>query len=260
MVFTLAGCEKEAVWEPNPLHNPQVVIHALMTDEPGRQEITIMRTIAGPGDIPPPAAGAIVYLSDDDTVYTLTGDSALPGTYAANLTLEPGTTYTLIVNLGAAVYSARATLTFERAFDPPFFTYSQTDSLYYLERMGTPFDPDYPAMFRITADWSAVAGYTHLPATDCRAVLYAFSLPTLDVSQLLPPAAQKNGFPPGTLINVERYALDAAHAEYYRQVLLETAWSGGLFAVDPANVPTNFSGGAIGYFGLCGLTRLSLVL
>jgi len=260
VILSVSGCEKKAVWEPNPGFVAQVVIHALLTDEPGRQEITIAQTIIRPGDVPTPLTGAIVYLSDEDTVYTLVNDSTQPGTYVANLTLEPGTTYTLIVSLNTAVYSARATLTDGMAFDPPVFAFNGSDSLYYLERMGSPFDPDFPAMYRITADWSNVAGYLNQPASACRAEFYAFSLPTLDVGQLLPPSAQKTGVPPGSLINVERYALDAAHAEYYRQVLLETSWSGGLFAVDPANVPTNFTGGAKGYFGLCGLTRLSLAL
>jgi len=132
--------------------------------------------------------------------------------------------------------------------------------LYYLDKVAIPFDPSSPAIYQITADWSEVSGYTQLPSEQTHAVIYFFSLSTLDVSQLLPPASEKIGFPAGTIMDVKRFALTQSHAEYWRQVLLETSWAGGLFATEPANIISNFSNDALGWFGLCGTTQLSVIV
>jgi hypothetical protein len=43
-------------------------------------------------------------------------------------------------------------------------------------------------------------------------------------------------------------------------MLLETNWTGGLFTVAPANVGTNLSEGAFGFFGACAVTELSVIV
>jgi hypothetical protein len=67
-------------------------------------------------------------------------------------------------------------------------------------------------------------------------------------------------FPAGTIISERRYSLTPEHAEFVREMLLETNWTGGLFTVAPANVITNMSDGAFGYFGACAVTELSVTV
>jgi len=43
-------------------------------------------------------------------------------------------------------------------------------------------------------------------------------------------------------------------------LLLETSWQGGVFPSDPANVNTNLSEGALGFFGICAVNSLSLTV
>jgi hypothetical protein len=85
-------------------------------------------------------------------------------------------------------------------------------------------------------------------------------LPTLDVSQIFSPEMEKVSFPAGTIINERRYSLTPEHAEFFRELLLETNWTGGLFSLSNANVITNLTEGAIGYFGVCSVTSLSLTV
>ena len=86
-----------------------------------------------------------------------------------------------------------------------------------------------------------------------------YTLPTLDVSQIFAPPVEAVSFPAGTVITESRYSLTPEHAGFVREMLLETSWQGGLFSSVPANVTTNLSDGAVGWFGACGKTTLSLV-
>ena len=42
--------------------------------------------------------------------------------------------------------------------------------------------------------------------------------------------------------------------------MLETEWRGGLFDSPPANVPSNVSNGALGYFGAAGRSEYTIVI
>jgi hypothetical protein len=44
--------------------------------------------------------------------------------------------------------------------------------------------------------------------------------------------------------------MNEAHAAFIRTLLSETEWRGGLFDVQPGNVQTNLSEGAVGYFAV----------
>ena len=110
-------------------------------------------------------------------------------------------------------------------------------------------------MYEILLDWSAVPGFEQQNPDSCKAVLYYYTLPTIEVSQVLAPTLEKVTFPKGTLITERRYSLTDEHAAYFRALLLETTWSGGFFNTASANVPTNLSTGALGFFGACGVTE-----
>ena len=57
------------------------------------------------------------------------------------------------------------------------------------------------------------------------------------------------GFPLGTQFTEYRYYVSDGYYEFLRSVLLETDWRGvNLLQAVPANVPTNLSNGARGYF------------
>ena len=55
-------------------------------------------------------------------------------------------------------------------------------------------------------------------------------------------------FPLGTKIVERKYSLNPGYTEFTRTDFPETNWKGGLFDSAPANIPTNLSKGAVGYF------------
>ena len=260
LFLILVSCEKAIDWDFEPEPGDKKVVNALFTDERKNQQLSISYSIHQPGQIPVPIKNASVVLSSDDSLWIFKEDSLNPGSYMARFALQSGVEYTLVIALGDEIITARESLAEGREFDPPVFVLDPEDNRYYIDRIGNPFDPQYAAMYEVIADWSQVPGFESTPVSECQALLYFYTLPTLDVSQLLPPPLQKTGFPAGSRIDINRYSLTPSHAEYIRQVLLETSWSGGLWALEPANVPTNLSGNALGYMGLCGKTSLSLFL
>jgi len=90
--------------------------------------------------------------------------------------------------------------------------------------------------------------------------LLFYTLPTLDVSEIFAPQMEAVNFPSGTRITERRYSLAPEHAAFIRELLLETNWAGGIFNEAAANVTTNFSAGAYGFFGICSVTALSIIV
>jgi hypothetical protein len=133
-------------------------------------------------------------------------------------------------------------------------------NLYYVDWVANAFSTEEAAMWELLIDWSRVPGYEHLDSLENHARMLFYTLPTLDVSEVFAPQMQSVFFPAGANITERRYSLTPGHAEFIREMLLETNWTGGLFTVTPANVATNLSNGAFGFFGACAVTELSVVV
>jgi hypothetical protein len=94
----------------------------------------------------------------------------------------------------------------------------------------------------------------------CKKRLLFYTLTTLDVSQVFAPLVEEVSFPAGTRIDQRRYSLTPEHAAFIRSLLLETNWQGGVFPTDPANIQSNISEGGLGYFAVCAVNNLSLIV
>jgi hypothetical protein len=132
---------------------------------------------------------------------------------------------------------------------------NENDNKYHLTRVPFPYNPTLSAMYEVQLDWSSVPGYENQNPDSCKAKVYYYTLPTLDVSELFAPGIEKVTFPAGTVIIERRYSLTDEHAAFLRAVLLETTWQGGYFNTASANIPTNLSTGAMGFFGACGVAE-----
>ena len=55
-------------------------------------------------------------------------------------------------------------------------------------------------------------------------------------------------FPKGSSIIRKRYSVSEPYETFLRSLLSETEWRGGVFDIERANVNTNLSEGAIGFF------------
>jgi hypothetical protein len=262
MVALLASCVKETDWPLDPAPAPVVVVDGIITDVQGVQSIQLNYSVNDLNEDPAPVSEANVIISNEDSSWQLTEKPAYSGRYVTTPTFVavPGKSYSLLINHNSKIYSAKSEMEPGRFFDPLQFKQNEDDSLYHIDWVASAFSGDDPAMWEIILDWSQVPGYTGLDSTMYKARVLFYTLPTLDVSQIFAPPVEKITFPAGTIITENRYSLTTDHAKFIREMLMETSWQGGLFSSVPANVTTNLSSGAVGWFGACGKTSLSLVV
>ena len=116
------------------------------------------------------------------------------------------------------------------------------------------------AMYELFFDWSKVNGYDSLEYNDNHFLGYAYTLKTIDINEIFAAKKENAIFPLGTIITEKKYSLTPEHAKFIRAMLSETEWNGNVFEASPANLPTNLSNGAIGFFGGCEVVVDTLVV
>lgn len=256
MILLSVSCVKETTWDLHTQEQDLVVVNAIVTDELGQQQVTLTRPVAGLNDVPQPVAGATVLITEADSVYRLTETPDSSGIYVtgSSFLARPGKTYTLQIYHGENFYTAKASMVQGFTFNPFRYSRNDGDSLFHIDYVASVFSTENPAMWEVLLDWSAVPGYEQSDPASCKARLLFYTLPTLDVSEIFAPEVEKVSFPAGTSVTEKRYSLSPDHAAHIREVLLETNWQGGIFNTAPANVSTNLSAGAAGYFAACSVT------
>ena len=262
MLALLASCVKEADWTLDPAPAPVVVVDGIITDAQGLQSIRLSYSVNDLNEDPAPVSEANVIISNEDSSWQLTEQPKYSGRYVTTpkFVAVPGKSYSLLISHNEKIYSAKSGMEAGKLFDPLQYKKNDGDSLYHIDWVASAFSEDFPAMWEVVLDWSQVPGYTGLDSNQTAARLLFYTLPTLDVGQIFAPPVESIAFPAGTVITENRYSLTAEHAEFIREMLMETSWQGGLFSSVPANVTTNLSAGAAGWFGACGRTSLSLVV
>ncbi len=262
LLVMLAGCVKQTEWPVPDQSSGLISVNAILTDEQRIHSITITLPVSEPNAIPHPVTGATVLITTADSLWFLTEDSVHPGNYLSDSTLVAilNTGYTMQINWEEKNYSAQASMVPGEVFNELIYKKNEGDDLYHIDWVASAFSVDNPAMWEVLIDWSFLPGFDTLDPAICRARLLFYTLPTLDVSQIFAPVVEQTSFPIGSVITERRYSLAPGHAEFIRQLLLETNWQGSMFPTANANVITNLSPGAIGYFGVCAVTELSLVV
>lgn len=258
LLILLVSCEEQTDWDFKKAENDFIVVDGIITNELKVQTVTIMKPVTTLNGIPEPVSGATVLVSSTLLTHTFHEDQKHPGTYLSDkaFTGIRNQTYSLLITSGTRTYSSKAVLS-PAVQDFVFINYQKDadDNKYRIVNSPFPYNPSLSAMYEIQLDWSAAPGFESQNPDSCRARLYYYTLPTLDVSELFAPEMEKITFPSGTVITERRYSLTDEHAAFLRAILLETTWQGGYFNTASANIPTNLSSGAVGFFGACGVAE-----
>lgn len=260
--YMLQGCVKETVFTPSGELPAVLVVNAVITDEMKTQQVFLSTPARQMNGIPPAFSGASVLISNEDSSWHLREDPALPGCYLTPpwFVARQQRNYTLVIARGDSVWSAKSAILPGKPFTELRYRKDNASGLYCIDQVADAFNSTEAAMWEILIDWSSVAGYEGRDSLATHARLIYYTLPTLDVSEVFAPVMQTTWFPAGSVITERRYTLTPEHAAFFREVLLETNWTGGLFPIAPANVSTNMSSGAIGFFGACGVFEISLTV
>lgn len=257
LVF-LNSCEERIDWDIDSRNTDLIVVEGMITDKTKAHLIKLSKPVLNLNEIPEPISGAILkvyYKNGNDTVtINLTESLNSPGNYYTSEDFQGVTwmTYTLSIEYDGQQYFASDILK-EVIPIGIIIGYSVTDNnLYKVNVSYSQFVSDEPAIYYINLDWAHLPDTNLAPNGTKEARLVYYSLPSIDVNGLFPGGYEDVYFPVGTIITQEKFSISGQYAEYLRTMLAETNWRGGLFDTNPANVESNLSEGATGYFSTCG--------
>ena len=260
--ISLTGCVKKSDWPVNSQPFELIIVDGIITDERKIQTVRISFPVTQLNATALPVAGADVLISNEDSTWQLTENPINSGLYETDQTFiaRLGKTYSLLIYLDNRIYSAKAYMVPGSSFRELQYVKNSDNDWFHIDWVASAFSSHDPAMWEVLLDWSQVPGFENTDPANCNNRMLFYTLPTLDISQIFAPEMEKIFFPAGTIINERRYSITPEHAEFLRELLLETNWAGGLFSLANANVMTNLTNGAMGYFGVCAVTTLSLTV
>lgn len=245
IIVFFISCEEKVDMDIIPLVNNYLIVEGILTDEYKKQEIKLSKPVSSIGARPEMATGATVVVYMDEIAYPFTETE--PGKYMSDsFAVSLRKEYNLSISYEGNEYSSSASSDPVTSFSPlTYYSSVNYDSLFLI--FGN-FSSQEDAMWEIKIDWSQVPGYENVAN---KALLYFFTIHTVDIAEVFAPEYKHVYFPSKTVIIQKKYSLTEEHAAFYRTLLSETDWRGGFFDVAPANLPTNMSEGALGYFGVC---------
>ena len=240
------SCGEEVIpWNLQEGHSDLLVVEGMLTNERKVHQVKISRPMADPNSDPEMVRGALVNIFVD-TISVRLRESE-PGLYNSgpNVRAVFGKVYTLFIYYQGTEYYATAFMVPVTPMDP--LRYHKIDgqnNLYALDLSET----DDPSMMEIILDWSHLPAYQGVPPEDTHARIVYYTVNSVDVNEMFRPNKEIVYFPAGTRVNRRKYSLSPPHEDFVRTLMAETEWRGGSFDVQPGNVQTNLSEGAIGYF------------
>lgn len=258
------SCIQELEWIENDSIEPKLVVEGLITSEQKAHSVKLSRSRGVVVNGKPEAvSGANISISDGDQVFPLNETS--PGLYQTDSTVigEVGKAYKLRIELNGEIYTAidtmieatapRATTIREAEFAPGFYWFEYPGnfgaeapaklSLQVITPAG--WADNFPTNYEITERWQErKEGHIGVDST-------YYIHPYLEPPALLAYGIIEVGiYPLGTEIHFSHASLSEGYYTFIRALMSETEWKGlGPFGYNPANLPTNVSNGAVGYFG-----------
>lgn len=244
------SCEREKDADIQPRESIQVVVDATLTSEYRVQQIVLAKPVGQLNQKPQPVTGAVVSISDGQEYISFEEQSGAGGIYFSSqkMTVTVDKTYSLSINIGGNYYYATARAIPITPFVP--VTYREVTQPVLRYEISENFASEEQAEWEVLVDWSSTPECPQ-DGSRCQSKMMYYTLHTSDVSRYFSPPKEKVYFPKGSLIIERKYSITPQHAAFCRAMLAETEWKGGFFDEASANVPSNLSEGAAGYFAVC---------
>lgn len=241
-VLIFASCERESKWPTDEGKLPYLVVEAMLTNESKTQEVVLSLPVTSANEVPVMVSGADVRIIDGATIYLFTEDTLNPGHYYSNNVFAgiPGHSYDLALRfVPGGGWDGTDVMPPAELFSPLSLSLvDEEDSLYKIASVCQNYDPSKFAMYEISLDWSGVPGYD---TVENKAVLYYYTLGSLDMGEVLQTDLESVKFPKGTLIKERRYSISEAYGAWLREILIETQWNNGLIMAHPGNATSNMT-------------------
>ncbi len=245
VLLSFISCEEKRQWNTRE-SAPVIIVDALITNEKKNHPIFIYTSQKKLNTSPIAISNAIVKISGSNNEYIFSENPENPGEYISDSAFgaSAGISYKLTVEYQDIFDTAEAELVaitpLEQMLVLPYEDYFR---FHYIESTS-------PSMLELHYDWSGVPDFcTQYGSCFARETFY--TLHNLDVNSIFAPDKQVIHFPEGTKLIRKKYSLSEEHQQFLRAVLMETEWRGGIFDVEPGNIPTNFRHGTRGWFATC---------
>lgn len=255
-LILFSSCEEITDWDFKPANSNTLSVEAIITDEYKTHEIILSLSFPRINEKPLPATEAEIALSTGNDIVLFTEDQLTPGLYKSNKAFQAklNLEYSLEIKWQNQLYKAVNDMVQVLPFEPVNFKpFSGSDSLTF-DQLPPAFSPDEQAMYEITVDWSEIK-----PSEKTQSKYLYFTFSTIDVNEIFKPDRQIPVFPGGSKVIEKKYSLNKKTAHYFRSILMETEWQGGVFDEASAPVKGNFSNGALGYFCVCSTLADTLI-
>lgn len=256
IILICLSCEEKIIWDLDTKNTDLLVVEGMITNENIQHQIRLTRPVTKLNALPEPVSGATVVIFETDTSMVLKENPVGSGIYLTDsMRAVFGKVYTLSIIIGEKEYTAQANMVPVTPLDTLEYSPVSGTERYYQMKFS---DSDEPSVTEYLLDWSKVDGYTD--SDSCRAKIIYYSLNTVDVGEIFKPEKEQVFFPVGTVIYRRKYSMNESHAAFIRTLLSETEWRGGVFDVQPGNVQTNLSEGAVGYFAASTVVQDSTII
>jgi hypothetical protein len=209
--------------------------------------------------------GAQLSITDGDTVINLI-DKENKGIYITDKEVagKPGKTHTLNIRLkNGEIYSASEYMKPIMPFDSIKYEYAKSE---------IPFDDSYNYNINIFAQepstkgdyyqWELFLDDKHISDTIRTKsfvndeIVNGSYIGDWTVYQIPDYKIESDT----VIVRLQMLSISKAKFDYYNAILLETDWSGSGFSGPPANVPTNISNGALGFFSVSAVSESKTLL
>lgn len=243
LLLIFSACEEKADIALSGEETGLLVVEGVLTNERKNHLIKLSLPHLQPNGEVVPATGASVFISQD-SVYALTEFPAGSGRYYTPVgRAVSGKMYTLIIRYNGKQYMAQdGSVPVEPLQE---LKYRQTAGGYELVMNETGSEPYY-IEHRVT--WQHTDACD--PAELCDGYVVFYDLKTVDVNEIHKPEKAPFIFPERSIVVRRKYSVSPGYKTFLRSMLSETEWRGGVFDVQRADVATNLSEGAVGFFAV----------
>ena len=256
LLFALlaTACVREVDLEDlNGPPSGRLVVEGYFTNETRSHPVRLTRTgpaiVTGP---PVPVPGATVTITGGERLFALEEKPAGSGLYFTADTVggEVGKTYTLTITVDGRTYTAADRMEPVAPFSerdqiliPGQYLFNHPERGYTLE-MAT-------ARFGFPAAVQHTVGYVNPQLARDRGVIEQtvfYHFPGVEPNGLVPRTADPLKFQRGDTLFHSRASMSEAYQRFSRAMLIQAEYFGGVLGSVPADVPTNVSGEALGFF------------
>ena len=245
LIAFAAGCEEKVDLPLSPENTDLLVVEGVITNENKNHLVTLTHPYPKQNGEGQPVSGALVIVFEDSTAHVLTEIPSGSGKYyTPPLRALVGKLYTLFIQHNGRRYFAQDSPVPVQPLQD--LNYRENENGYVLTLHPSGVNPNY---VEHTIDWKDSG--TCETESSCGGKIIFYDLKTIDVNEIYKPDQEVFHFPENSIVVRRKFSVSPAYKSFLRSMLSETSWRGGVFDVERANVPSNLSEGAVGFFAVC---------